>query len=160
MGERVRRGYVLCLGLVAVTAAGCMVPVLGDPMPRPVGLERTDGGHLKIVVPLCDGEVVSAVEVQEHQTWRLVWRASLPVRTAEQYGTIILGDASGFARQETPLREAVPPHVSVSVKLSSGSTAGRGFLVGEVVGGGRVSDFDGEVLTEEEFRRRVTDEYC
>ncbi|MGW2143686.1 hypothetical protein ACWCOT_05205 [Nonomuraea bangladeshensis] len=160
MGERVRRGYVLCLGLVAVTVAGCVVPVLGDPMPRPVGLERTDGGQLKIVVPLCDGEVVSAVKVQEHETWRLVWQASLPVRTAEQYGTIILGDASGFGRQETPLREAVPPHIGVSVKLSSGSPAGRGFLVSEVVGGGRVSDWDGEALTEEEFRRRVTDEYC
>ncbi|MEU6793241.1 hypothetical protein ABZ907_16215 [Nonomuraea wenchangensis] len=159
MGGRVRRGYVLCLGLVAVAVAGCMVPVLGDPLPRPVGLERTDGGRFKLVVPLCDGERVAAVEVQEHQTGRLVWRASLPVRTAEQYGTIVLGDASGFGR-ETPLREAVPPHVSISVDLTSGHPAGRGYLVSEVVGGGRVSHFDGEVLTEEEFRRRVTDEYC
>ncbi|MER7367148.1 hypothetical protein [Nonomuraea wenchangensis] len=54
----------------------------------------------------------------------------------------------------------MPPHVSVHVELSSGLIAGRGFLVGELAGGGRVRHFDGEVLTEEEFRRRMTDEHC
>ncbi|MFG2075098.1 hypothetical protein [Nonomuraea maritima] len=141
---------------------GC-IPTLGDPLPRPVAMGRAADGRFRFVVPLCGGETVSAIEVVEHQTERLVWRASRPTRPEIRHGVIVVGDEDGFAEQETPLREPLPSNISVSVRLSSGIEVGRGFLLAEVperfASSGEVDHF-GDAVTDDEFREQVTGEYC
>ncbi|WP_433440177.1 hypothetical protein [Nonomuraea sp. CA-141351] len=125
---------------------------------------RTDDGRFRFVVPLCDGETVSSIEVQEHQAGRLVWKASQPARPEERNGAIVFGDAGGFTNQETPPQEPLPSNISVSVELSNGISVGRGFLLNETpeqfAGSGQVRDFDGKMISDDEFRRQVTAEYC
>ncbi|MEV4570478.1 hypothetical protein AB0K12_42585 [Nonomuraea sp. NPDC049419] len=61
----------------------------------------------------------------------------MPARPAQvevevRNGVIVVGDESGVAEQETPLREPLPSNIGVNVKLSSGIEVGRGFLPTDV----------------------------
>lgn len=160
--KRLRWRWLILLSGVPLLAA-CGIP-LGDPYTRPVGIGRTPEGQFRFVVPLCGGESVSAFEVEGHQTERPVWKVSQPIRSEEQQGVIVLGEAGGFARQEVPLQLPLPANISVSVELSSRSAVGQGFLLNEVpealARNDNVLGFDGEAVPEEEFRDRVSGEYC
>ncbi|WP_432931533.1 hypothetical protein ACQPZZ_11795 [Microbispora sp. CA-135349] len=143
--------------------AACGVP-LGDPQPRPVGIGRTADGQFRFVVPLCEGETVSAFEVKDRETWAPLWRVSQPTQPDERRGIVVLGRAQGFAEEEVRLTLPLPHNISVSAAVPDAPTIGRAFLLDEVpeglAGTDQVIDLDGRRLSEEEFRQQVTGEYC
>ncbi|WP_326824050.1 hypothetical protein [Streptosporangium sp. NBC_01756] len=154
---------ILILSACMLLLSACRPP-LADELPRPVGIGRTSGGEFRFVIPLCEGEAVSAFEIEGHQTGLPVWEVSQPTRTEEQNGEIVLGDARGFVKQEVPLKRPLPPTVSVSAWLAGDLLVGSGFLLEKVpqslAGTDRVLKIGGEILTEEEFRRQVDNDYC
>ncbi|MET7336345.1 hypothetical protein [Nonomuraea sp. NPDC005650] len=156
------RTLVVLTGL-AVQIVACGVP-LADRAPRPVGIGRTADGQYRFVVPLCAGESVSAFEVLEHQTRRPVWKVSHPARPDTKQGAIILGDKEGFSQQVIPLELPLPSNIAVSADVPDSPAIGRGFVLDEVpkdlAGTDQVIDFDGQRVSEEEFRQQSIGEYC
>lgn len=142
---------------------GCRPP-LGDDLPRPVGIGRTSEGQFRFVVPLCDGESVFSFEVEDHQSERPIWKVSQPIQDQERSGVIVLGDARGFAKQETPMQEPLPRNVSVVARLTNGLHVSSGFLLEEVPAtlssAGHVLNSSSQSVSEDEFRRQVESDYC
>ncbi|MEU7915378.1 hypothetical protein [Microbispora bryophytorum] len=155
---------LLVLSSCALLLAACGRPPLADELPRPVAVGRTAEGKIRLVVPLCEGEAIKSVEVQNHRTARPIWRVSRPARSEEQQEVIVLGDAHGFTREDVPLRSPLPANMGVTVELADGPPLGSGFLLKDVpedfARTDRVLTIDGEKVPEEEFRRNAAAEYC
>ncbi|WP_181448767.1 hypothetical protein [Nonomuraea aridisoli] len=107
---------------------------------------------------------MSAVEAQEHQTARWVWKVSQPIQPEARKGTIISGQAKAFAQEQVALKFPVPSHLSVTAPLSSGTYAGRGFLLSDApeYSGDttQVRNTEGELVSEDDFREQVIADYC
>ncbi len=161
---RTPKGLLILSACVLLTATSCRTP-LGDDLPRPVGIGRANDGQFRFVVPLCAGESLSSFEIVDHQTERPVWKVSQPTRSKERNGVIVLGDASGFAKQGTSLKPPLPPVISVDAKVTSGDPPiGSGFSLDEIsqdlAGTDKVLNMDQERVTEEEFKRQTSNKYC
>ncbi|NAS24186.1 hypothetical protein GT755_21135 [Herbidospora sp. NEAU-GS84] len=155
-----RSGLLLGLPFLVMTVAAC-VPVLGDPMPRPVGLGLADDGRVKVVVALCPGERIASVTVSDWMTSTPVWRVSRPSGPGDR---ITVGDSRGFATVDIPMTTPLPEIFNVSVGLTDGLGFGSASTVEEIGrAGARMGvfmDADGNTVTEDEFRERVAGEYC
>lgn len=117
------------------------------------------------IIPLCDGESLSTFDVREHQTTRPVWKVSQPIQPETRRGTVVLGEAKGFANEQVALKLPIPSHLSVSADLSSGTYAGRGFLLSDApkYSAGattQVRNTEGELVSEHDFREQIVAEFC
>lgn len=154
---------VLVFSSCVLLVAACRTP-LADDQPRPIGIGRTSDEQVRFIVPLCEGEEISSLGVEEHQTERPIWKVSQPLHPKERSGEITLGDARGFGKQEIPLQLPLPPNISVTVRLTDDLLIGSGFLLNEVPkslsGTNRVLNANGREVSEEEFRMQIDDDYC
>ncbi|WP_030451013.1 hypothetical protein [Herbidospora cretacea] len=144
-----------------VMALAACVPVLGDPMPRPVGLGLADDGRVRVVVALCPGERIASVTVSDWMTQTPVWRVSRPSGAGDR---ITVGDARGFATVDIPMTGPLPETFDVSVDLTDGRGFGSASSIEEMgrVGArmGVIMDADLNTVTEDEFREQVAGDYC
>ncbi|WP_285589200.1 hypothetical protein [Herbidospora sp. NBRC 101105] len=140
--------------------AACL-PVLGDPLPRPVGLGVADDGRVRVVVALCSGERIASVTVHDRETQLPVWKVSQP---SGAVSVITVGDSRGFAKVDIPMADAMPQNFDVTVELAGGHSFGSADSVDEVrrtgAHTGVFMDADRNTVTEDEFREQVAGEYC
>lgn len=124
----------------------------------------TADGWYRFVVPLCEGETFHAFDVVEQKTYRLRWRVLKPTRPETRQGSVVLGDAKGFAQQEQALESPLPSAVNLGADVLNGPAIGREIVLDDVpedlAGTDKVIDLEGRRVSEKEFRKQVTGEYC